>query len=92
MRWTEEFQLLGYEMEWTTRYFLHQVDVWDQRAKEAGQALESEDSTSVYMGVDVVSRHGAIAYALRKSAMWKQMAIRAQEKFKEVNSSFVLLV
>jgi hypothetical protein len=27
-RWQEELMLVGYEMEWTTRYFLHRAEKW----------------------------------------------------------------
>lgn len=31
IRWKEEHTLVGYEMEWTTRYFLHQAEKWQTR-------------------------------------------------------------
>jgi hypothetical protein len=31
-RWSEELTLLKYEMEWTTRYFLHHYKKWQDRA------------------------------------------------------------
>lgn len=35
-RWDEEVKLVGYEMVWTVRYFVHQMEVWDQKRKDAG--------------------------------------------------------
>ena len=30
-RWQEELTLVGYEMEWTTRYFLHKAGMWQEQ-------------------------------------------------------------
>jgi len=38
-RWQEELTLVGYEMEWTTRYFLYRAGKWQtQFGKENQQA------------------------------------------------------
>jgi hypothetical protein len=31
LRWDEEVKLVGYEMEWTVRYFAYKKDVWEER-------------------------------------------------------------
>ena len=75
-RWKEEFILTGYEMQWTVRYFLHQASIWEDRG--------------------IVSEHeghaGAAAYAHRKVAMWRNVAIAAESRFKEVNKSYTRLI
>jgi hypothetical protein len=40
-RWEEEVGLVGYEMEWTVRYFAYNKKVWEERrniAQRAGPA------------------------------------------------------
>jgi hypothetical protein len=34
MRWEEELLLIKYEMEWTTRSFLHKAQEWQDRFEE----------------------------------------------------------
>jgi hypothetical protein len=36
-RWFEERVLVGYEMQWTVRYFLHRSSLWEERARITGQ-------------------------------------------------------
>ncbi|KAJ3491395.1 hypothetical protein NLJ89_g11346 [Agrocybe chaxingu] len=62
-RWEEELRLVHYEMEWTTRYFLHQAEEWK---KFEDQADNHQDT-------------GAMAYARRKRAMWLGLAHHAEE-------------
>lgn len=31
-RWREETILVGYEMQWTVRYFIHQSELWKKRS------------------------------------------------------------
>lgn len=33
-RWQEELTLIRYEMEWTTRYFLHRAETWQTQLGE----------------------------------------------------------
>ena len=33
--WQEEVTLVGYKMQWTVRYFLHNMEVWEDRRKHA---------------------------------------------------------
>ncbi|GLB37202.1 hypothetical protein LshimejAT787_0402530 [Lyophyllum shimeji] len=76
-RWSEEFMRVGYEMQWTTRFFLYQADLW--RTRGAGAAKEG--------GLGP----GPLAYAQRKTAMWKEMAVLADQGFWEVNPSYTKL-
>jgi hypothetical protein len=34
-RWEEEAELVGYEMEWTVRYFAYNKKVWEERGEIA---------------------------------------------------------
>ncbi|KAF8815690.1 hypothetical protein BYT27DRAFT_7079225 [Phlegmacium glaucopus] len=63
-RWKEEQILVGYEMEWSVRYFLYRAKVWEERCNVA--ALSP----------------GAIAYAARQNARWRQVAAAAESLFK----------
>ena len=76
-RWAEEFLLVGYEMQWTVRYFLRQAEIWQQRAVGAAEAGRPGP--------------GPVSYALRKSAAWRTMAHSAEEIFMTVNSSYTRL-
>jgi hypothetical protein len=68
-RWNEELILVGHEMDWTVRYYLYQARVW-------------KDRKSVAEGM---GDNGAAVYAVRKEAMWKEMAFRAAVQFQSVN-------
>lgn len=106
MRWEEEYQLLEYEMEWTTRWFAHQAQLWDSRASAAHREVEAlaEHLTQPEAGTSSASlepigpigaathRRGATAYAHRKSAMYKSMAHEAQVQFLRVNPLFIPIV
>ncbi|KAF8816556.1 hypothetical protein BYT27DRAFT_7220649 [Phlegmacium glaucopus] len=63
-RWKEEQILVGYEMEWSVRYFLYWAKVWEECCNVA--ALSP----------------GAIAYAARQNARWRQVAAAAESLFK----------
>ena len=75
-RWKEEFTLVGYEMQWTIRYYMHQSEVWEERGRVAGHSQKS----------------GAAAYAARKTQMWRDMAAVAEKKFAAVNCNYVSVV
>ena len=75
-RWNEEVILVGYEMEWTVRYFLHQAEVWKHRG--------------TIVAIDVTSQAGRRAYAARKSAMWQGLALVANDKYIKVQPLFRL--
>lgn len=106
MRWEEEHQLLQYEMQWTTRWFIGQARLWDVRASEANVEVDalaaptdlqdvgfSSASASISaMAGTLISCRGATAYAHRKSALYTSMAQDAQMKFMQVNPNFVPIV
>lgn len=75
-RWREEFVLTTYEMEWTVRYFLGQLDLWISRNRDAK-----------INGLD-----GAAAYASRKMLMWMTMAHDAEAKFISINPNHYRLL
>lgn len=92
-RWEEEHKLLQYEMEWTTRWFTGQARLWDQRALQAYRnALNVSGAVPVPPQATDLAYRGAAAYARRKSAMYKTMALDAQVKFLHVNPKFVPIV
>jgi hypothetical protein len=70
-RWTEEFILTGYEMEWTVRFFLHEASKWRIRGNEATHR----------------NLLGAAAYACKKVAMWQEMSRRAEVQFMSINNN-----
>jgi hypothetical protein len=72
-RWNEEVILVTYEMQWTVRYFLHQAQRWDHLA-----ASEDEGGRSAC---------GPAAYARRKAAMWRWLALKGRKRFIEVQPS-----
>jgi hypothetical protein len=71
-RWREEFTLVGYEMEWTMRYFMHEAEVWEGRRRVAVHD----------------DKAGAAAYAARKRHTWREMAAAADTKFMGINNSY----
>ena len=75
-RWMEEYMLVGYEMQWIVRYYLHQSGAWEN-CKAAAQHS---------------GKPGAAAYAARKAAMWQTMAATSDKQFKVVNNKYRPLV
>lgn len=68
-RWNEELTLVGYEMDWTVRYYIRQSEVWKNRKSVA----------------EVMADMGAAVYAARKAAMWMDMAVDSAGQFLAVN-------
>lgn len=64
--------LVGYEMGWTHRFYLRQADQWSQRANMAAGR----------------NHRGAMAYALRKAGMWRDIALSVRTLFIAVNPNF----
>ena len=58
-RWKEETTLVGYEMEWTVRYFLYQSELWK------GRAFDCPDTNGA---MAYASRQSAIWYCRACSA------------------------
>lgn len=72
-RWNEELILVGYEMDWTVRYYIYQSGVWKNR-KSIAETLDDA---------------GAAIYAARKEAMWMELAGHSARQFREVNPTFI---
>ncbi|KAF9471119.1 hypothetical protein BDN70DRAFT_820446, partial [Pholiota conissans] len=72
LRWEEEYTLAGYEMEWTSRFYLHQSAAWEKHAGAAAQECLA----------------GAKSYALRKKGMWKEINGLAEKRFRKVNLNY----
>jgi len=64
--------LIGYEMQWTVKYFSHQAGRWDQCRVMAG----------------VLGNDGAITYAARKAEMWQELAKSSRNIFKRANTDY----
>ena len=77
-RWEEEFLLVCHEMQWTTRYFVHLSSMWEDRFR----------GNSSLPGAGA----GAVAYAARQAALWKQMGIAAENLFARVNRDYIRLI
>ena len=69
-RWNKEAILVGYEMQWTIRYFLERAKRWENL--ESAPKERTKSST------------GPAAYAARKAAMWRWLAFKAKQRFVEV--------
>jgi hypothetical protein len=72
-RWEEEVILVGYEMQWTVRFFVHKQEVWEGR-----RAMANDNQAT-----------GPAAYAARKAAMWGWMAQDANHLFIKANSAYI---
>lgn len=70
-RWREECILVGYEMQWTVRYFLNKSSLWKP------SALPDADPE--------FATPGAAAYANRQATMWHRLALIADKSFKYYN-------
>jgi hypothetical protein len=68
--------LLGNEMQWTVKFFLHQSTVWAIRRGDSEGAGDL----------------GAVAYAARKVAMWKTMAYASKSQFQAVHPGMSCIV
>ncbi|KAH9959751.1 hypothetical protein BGW80DRAFT_1183207, partial [Lactifluus volemus] len=72
-RWKEEVILVGYEMQWTVRFFIHKQEDWERR-----RTMANDNQAT-----------GPAAYAARKAAMWGWMAQDANDSFKRTNSIYI---
>ncbi|KAF8057043.1 hypothetical protein FPV67DRAFT_1677798 [Lyophyllum atratum] len=59
-RWAEELRLVGYEMQWTTRYFLHQATIWRDRGLGAAAAGKRANSPLRSLTMDAINPVTAI--------------------------------
>lgn len=84
-RWTEEVEILQYEMVRIYQWFRHQALYWAKRADEEA-AMEDEDGSTHPMtdlewaSVDQATR-GSVAYASRKFSLFASMANHAADTF-----------
>ena len=78
-RWTEEFNLLSSEMDWTVSYYQYQASCWQQRADviRQGDDICPDDNS------DDRSKRGKICYAMKQKRMWNTMAERAVIVFEQ---------
>jgi len=65
LRWEKKVILVGYEMQWTVRYFQHKMQMWDEHRRISISA----------------KKFGAAAYAACQSATWDKMAKVADHTF-----------
>lgn len=75
-RWNEELKLVEYEMQWTARFYMNQATIWDERAANA-----SRDGAG-----------GAVAYAHKKAAMWRDIMKEAERLFVKINTKYVCII
>jgi hypothetical protein len=72
-RWEEEVTLVGYEMQWTVRFFIHKQEDWERR-----RTMANDNQAT-----------GPAAYAARKAEMWGWMAQDANYSFIKANSVYI---
>lgn len=73
-RWEEELPKTEMEMEWTTRYFMHQRNVWYQRL--------------VDLRASGIIQQGHEAYCEEKMRYWEEFARIAAFQFQKANPDF----
>ena len=74
-RWSEEAILVGYEMQWSIRYFLHKAQQWDNLCDTGNESSSLAP--------------GPAAYAARKAAMWRWVALKAKKCFLQANPNIL---
>ncbi|KAF9471253.1 hypothetical protein BDN70DRAFT_977471 [Pholiota conissans] len=77
-RWIEEVDLLQEEFRRVIRGCEKMAEVWATMSHQISSKYCSEDRSPL---LPAPSRAGYTAYALQKSAMYRQMAVRAQKAF-----------
>ncbi len=65
-RWSEELQLVAYEMQWTVNWFRRMEEDWELRCKRLEDGI-------VVSGLD--------CYCYKQIAMWRTLADQAHDKF-----------
>lgn len=77
-RWREEFNITSHEMEWVTRYFLHQMGRW-----AAWKELALTEG-----------KNGHVCYAEGQMDIWMRLAEDANKRFSVTNHHYqaILLV
>jgi len=85
MRWQEEVTLIGYEMQWTVRYFRYMSSKWILSSDH--DMLPIADSSGTGTGPPVLTA-GAVAYWKRKYAIWNDLCSYADGLFRRCNSAY----
>ena len=71
-RWSEEFEIVKKEMQWTTLFYMYMAKTWKTR----------RDIWDVPPESDTVITHGHRAYAERQIAMWNEFGRMSEAKFR----------
>ena len=74
--WREEFNITSYEMEWVTRFFMHQMKKWTMWKDLAVTGM----------------KNGHVCYAEGQIDIWKRLAEDANTRFVEANSQYKQLI
>jgi hypothetical protein len=74
-RWTEELLITRYEMQWTTKYYMHMAVTWGRRRDMAGAPQGS----------------GLVAYAEKQITLWNELGRVAEAIFHKTDSKYVPL-
>ena len=75
-RWREEFNITSHEMEWVTRFFMHQIKKWTMWKEVAVTG----------------GKNGHVCYAEAQIDIWRRLAEDANERFAEANSQYKQLI
>ena len=75
-RWREEFNITSHEMEWVTRFFMHQMKKWTMWKDLAVTG----------------AKNGHVCYAEGQIDIWKRLAEDANTRFAEANSQYKQLI
>ena len=75
-RWREEFNITSHEMEWVTRYFVHQMRKWSAWSDLAAAG----------------GKTGHVCYAEAQIDIWKRLGEDVDKQFAEENSQYTQLM
>ena len=75
-RWREEFNITSHEMEWVTRFFMHQMKKWTMWKDSAITG----------------GKNGHVCYAEAHIDIWKRLAEDANKRFADANSQYKQLI
>ena len=75
-RWREEFNITSHEMEWVTRYFMHQMKKWSAWSDVAAAG----------------GKRGHVCYAEAQIDIWKRLGEDADHRFAAANSQYKQLM
>ena len=75
-RWREEFNITSHEMEWVTRFFMHQMKKWTTWRDWAVTG----------------GKIGHVCYAEAQIDIWKRLGEDANKRFAEANSQYTKLM